>query len=88
MAAWPVIFARMESPIRRTTRAPRTFELRDSRWVEDAGPRRLRPPFWLIGTMALAALAGVALVAFAATAALATGLALRARASLRRLFGG
>jgi hypothetical protein len=38
--------------------------------------------------MALAALAGVALVTFAATAALATALVLRARASLRRLFGG
>lgn len=78
----------METPIRRPTRAPRTFELRDSQWVEDAGSRRLRPPFWVIGTMALAALAGVALVAFAATAALATALVLRARASLRRLFGG
>ena len=79
---------RMETPIRRPTRAPRTFELRDRQWVEDAGPRRLRPPFWVIGTMTLTALAGVALVAVAATAALATGLVLRARASLRRLFGG
>jgi hypothetical protein len=77
----------METPSQRPARAPRTFELRDSRWVEDAAPERPRAPFWVIVPMTLAALTGVVLVAFAATAALAIGLALRARAGLLRLFG-
>lgn len=53
-------------------RAPRTFELRDAEWIEDAATRR-RPPLWVLVPLAFATLTGFVLIAFAATAALATG---------------
>ncbi len=77
----------MEKPSERPARAARTFELRDSGWVEDAAPRRPRAPLSVIVPMTLAVLTGVALVAFAALAALTIGLVLRARTGLLRLFG-
>jgi hypothetical protein len=54
-------------------REPRTFELRDAEWIEDAATRRARAPFWLIVPVVLAAITGIVLVAVATTAALATG---------------
>jgi hypothetical protein len=53
-------------------RAPRTFELRDAEWIEDAATRR-RPPLWVLVPIAFAALTGFVLIAFATLAALATG---------------
>jgi hypothetical protein len=77
----------MDTPTRRTNREPRTFELRDSQWVEATASRRLRPPYWVLFPVALAAMTGVVLITFAALAALATGLLLRARSSVLRWFG-
>jgi hypothetical protein len=71
----------MDTPTRTTSpREPRTYELRDAEWIEEAATRR-RPPLWLLVPVALAALTGFVLVAFAAVAALATGglIALRNR---------
>jgi hypothetical protein len=63
----------MDTPTRTTSpREPRTYELRDAEWIEEAATRR-RPPLWLLVPVALAALTGFVLVAFAAVAALATG---------------
>ncbi|HSD52974.1 MAG TPA: hypothetical protein VLC47_02355 [Burkholderiales bacterium] len=67
-------------------REPRTYELRDAEWIEDAATRRLRPPLWLIIPVALAAMTGLVLIAFAAVAALATGGLARLRARLLRMF--
>ena len=67
-------------------REPRTYELRDAEWIEDAATRRLRPPLWLIIPVALAAMTGLVLIAFAAAAALATGSLARLRARVLRMF--
>ena len=60
------------SPHTPSPREPRTYELRDAEWIEDAATRR-RPPLWLLIPVAFAALTGFVLIAFAAVAALATG---------------
>jgi hypothetical protein len=65
-------------------REPRTYELRDAEWIEDAATRRLRPPFWVIVPVALAAMTGIVLIAFATVAALATS----ALAALRHRIAG
>ena len=67
-------------------REPRTYELRDAEWIENAATRRLRPPLWLIVPVALAAMTGLVLIAFAAAAALATGSLARLRARVLRRF--
>jgi hypothetical protein len=56
-------------------REPRTFELRDGEWAEDAPARarRLRVSPWILVPAVLAVLTGVVLILFAALAALATG---------------
>lgn len=68
-------------------REPRTFELRDAEWIEDAATRRSRAPFWLVVPVVLATLTGFVLIAFAATAALATGGLVALRNRIVRLFG-
>jgi hypothetical protein len=67
-------------------REPRTYELRDAEWIEDAATRRLRPPLWLIVPVALAALTGLVLIAFATTAALATHGLVALRHRIARFF--
>jgi hypothetical protein len=77
----------MDIPTRTTApRAPRTFELRDAEWIEDAAIRRTRAPFWLMVPVVLAAFTGIVLIAFAATAALATGGLVALRNRVARLF--
>jgi hypothetical protein len=66
-------------------REPRTFELRDAEWIEEAATRR-RPPLWLLVPVAFAALTGFVLIAFAAVAALATGGLVALRNRLVRVF--
>jgi len=56
-----------------SSREPRTYELRDAEWIEDAATRRPRVPLWLLVPVAFAALTGFVLIAFAMGAALATG---------------
>lgn len=68
-------------------REPRTFELRDAEWIEDAATRRSRAPFWLVVPVVLATLTGFVLIAFAATAALTTGGLVALRNRFVRLFG-
>ncbi|HSD42614.1 MAG TPA: hypothetical protein VLD36_12185 [Burkholderiales bacterium] len=68
-------------------REPRTFELRDAEWIEDAATRRSRAPFWLVVPVVLATLTGFVLIAFAATAALTTGGLVALRNRIVRLFG-
>jgi hypothetical protein len=67
-------------------REPRTFELRDAEWIEDAATRRARAPFWLIVPVVLAAITGIVLVAVATTAALVTGGLIALRNRIVRLF--
>jgi hypothetical protein len=73
------------SPHTPTPREPRTFELRDAEWIEEAATRR-RPPLWLLIPVAFAALTGFVLIAFAAVAALATGGLVALRNRLVRVF--
>ena len=64
-----------------SVRTPRTFELREGEWTEATpAQRRLRISPWILVPAVLAVLAGIALIVFAALAALATGgfVALRA----------
>lgn len=76
----------MDTPTRTTSpREPRTYELRDAEWIEEAATRR-RPSLWLLIPVALAALTGLVLVAFAAVAALATGGLIALRNRLVRVF--
>ncbi len=65
----------MDTPSRSDTpvREPRTFELRDAEWVEETPRRRFRVSRWILVPVVLAALTGIALIIFAAIAALATG---------------
>jgi hypothetical protein len=71
------------------TRAPRTFEMQDSEWVESGRPgarRALRVPLWLVVPAAvLAAMTAAFFVIFAVLAALFTGGLLAAR---RRFLDG
>jgi hypothetical protein len=67
-------------------REPRTFELRDAEWIEDAATRRTRAPFWLVVPVVLATLTGLVLIAFATTAALATGALVGLRNGVVRVF--
>jgi hypothetical protein len=67
-------------------RDPRTFELRDAEWIEDAATRRPRLPLWLIIPAVLATLTGLVLVSFATTVALATAGLVTLRNRIRRLF--
>ncbi len=77
---------RMDTPARTTSpREPRTYELRDAEWIEEAATRR-RPPLWLLVPVAFAALTGIVLIAFATVAALATGGLVALRNRLVRLF--
>ena len=77
----------MDIPTRTTSpRTPRTFELRDAEWIEDAATRRTRAPFWLLVPVVLATLTGLVLIAFATTAALATGALVAMRNRVVRLF--
>lgn len=76
-----------DTPSPRPIREPRTFELRDAGWVEDAAPPLRRPPLWAKVAVVLAALTGFVLIAFAAIAGLATLALLRLRAGVLRLFG-
>jgi hypothetical protein len=76
-----------DTPSPRPAREPRTFELRDAEWVEDAAPRLRRPPLWARVAVVFAALTGLVLVAFAAIAGLATIALMRLRAGVLRLFG-
>jgi hypothetical protein len=65
---------RMDIPTRTTSpRAPRTFELRDAEWIEEAATRPSRAPLWLVVPVVFATLTGLVLIAFATAAALATG---------------
>jgi hypothetical protein len=76
----------MDTPTRATSpREPRTYELRDAEWIEDAATQR-RPPLWLLVPVAFAALTGFVLIAFAAVAALATGGLVALRNRLVRVF--
>lgn len=74
------------SPHTPSPREPRTYELRDAEWIEEAATRR-RPPLWLLIPVAFAALTGFVLIAFAAVAALATGALVALRRWILRLFG-
>jgi hypothetical protein len=76
----------MRSPHSTPRREPRTYELRDAEWIEDAAMRRARAPFWLLVPVVLATLTGFVLIAFAATAALATGALVALRAWVTRAF--
>lgn len=76
----------MPLPPASAPRPPRTYELRDAEWIEDAATRRTRAPFWVLVPVVLATLTGLVLVAFAATAALATGALVAARNAVVRLF--
>jgi len=73
------------SPHTPSPREPRTFELRDAEWIEEAATRR-RPPLWLLIPVAFAALTGFVLIAVAAVAALATGGLVALRNRIVRLF--
>jgi hypothetical protein len=74
------------SPHTPSPREPRTYELRDAEWIEDAATRR-RPPLWLLIPVAFAALTGFVLVVFAALLALATHGLGWLRARILRAFG-
>jgi hypothetical protein len=76
-----------DTPSPRPIREPRTFELRDAEWIEDAATRRTRASFWLLVPVVLAAATGIVLVSFAAFAALATRGLGRLRARILRGFG-
>jgi hypothetical protein len=77
----------MPLPTRPTSpREPRTFELRDAEWIEDAATRRARAPVWLLVPVVLATLTGIVLIAFATTAALATGALVAVRNRIVGLF--
>jgi hypothetical protein len=77
----------MPLPTRSTSpREPRTFELRDAEWIEDAATRRARAPVWLLVPVVLATLTGIVLIAFATTAALATGALVAVRNRIVGLF--
>jgi hypothetical protein len=77
----------MPLPTRPTSpREPRTFELRDAQWIEDAAMRRTRAPLWLVVPVVIATLTGLVLIAFATTAALATGALVAVRNRVVRLF--
>lgn len=67
------------------TRVTRTFELRDSEWVEAGSGRRPRVPLWLVVPAVLAAVTAAFFVVFAVFAALFTGGLLAAR---RRFLDG
>jgi hypothetical protein len=67
-------------------RPPRTFELRDAEWIEDAATRRTRAPFWVLVPVVLATLTGLVLIAFATAAALATGALVALRNAVVGLF--
>jgi hypothetical protein len=69
-----------------SSREPRTFELRDAEWIEDAATRRARAPFWLVVPLVFATLTGLVLIAFAATAAFATAGLIALRSGIGRLF--
>jgi len=73
------------SPHTPSPREPRTYELRDAEWIEEAATRR-RPPLWLLIPVAFAALTGFVLIAFAGVAALATGGLIALRNRLVQLF--
>jgi hypothetical protein len=73
------------SPHTPPPREPRTYELRDAEWIEEAATRR-RPPLWLLIPVAFAALTGFVLIAFAAVAALATGGIVALRNGIVRVF--
>jgi hypothetical protein len=75
-----------QPPPTATRREPRTFELRDAEWIEDAATRRTRAPFWVLVPVVLATLTGLVLIAFATTAALATGALVALRSAVVRLF--
>lgn len=66
-------------------RAPRTFELRDAEWIEDAATRR-RPPLWVLVPLVFATLTGFVLIAFVTTVAAATGGLVALRNAVVRLF--
>jgi hypothetical protein len=68
------------------SREPRTFELRDAEWIEDAATRRVRAPLWLVVPVVFATLTGLVLIAFAATAAFATAGLVALRNGIGRLF--
>lgn len=73
------------SPHTPSPREPRTYELRDAEWIEDAATRR-RAPLRVLVPMALAALTALVLLAFAGIAALATGALVALRSRLVRFF--
>jgi hypothetical protein len=75
-----------QPPPAATRREPRTFELRDAEWIEDAATRRTRAPFWVLVPVVLATLTGLVLIAFATAAALATGALVALRNAVVRLF--
>jgi hypothetical protein len=75
--------ARSRTP---SPRPPRTYELRDAEWIEDAATRRTRAPFWVLVPVVLATLTGLVLIAFATTVALATGALVALRNAVLRLF--
>lgn len=75
-----------QPPPTATRREPRTFELRDAEWIEDAATRRTRAPFWVLVPVVLATLTGLVLIAFATTAALATGALVALRNAVVRIF--
>jgi hypothetical protein len=75
-----------QPPPTATRREPRTFELRDAEWIEDAATRRTRAPFWVLVPVVFATLTGLVLIAFATTAALATGALVALRNTVVRLF--
>jgi hypothetical protein len=75
-----------QPPPTATRREPRTFELRDAEWIEDAATRRTRAPFWVLVPVVLATLTGLVLIAFATIAALATGALVALRSAVVRLF--
>jgi hypothetical protein len=75
-----------QPPPTATRREPRTFELRDAEWIEDAATRRTRAPFWVLVPVVLATLTGLVLIAFATIAALATGALVALRNAVVRIF--
>jgi hypothetical protein len=77
----------MPLPPSSAPRPPRTYELRDAEWIEDAATRRTRAPFWVLVPVVLATLTGLVLVAFATTVVLATGALVAVRNAVVRIFG-
>jgi hypothetical protein len=77
----------MPLPPASAPRPPRTFELRDAEWIEDAATRRTRAPIWLLVPVVLATLTGLVLIAFATTVAIATRALVAVRDWIVRPFG-